>query len=403
MAGDSNSNPRRTGGRNTRRRFLLGAGAATMLGLSGCVGGGGDDADDAGVGGADDGDDSDDGGATTDDGDDGGAATDDGDDAGDEFPDWDPLDPEFPQLVPTLLEDDFHVGTEELLDDMEPRDEPRYGGTIRETPDETIDPDILDFSMVPTEDPATYDDVLQPLADNVEAETGKEVVINPLDSYAAQVEAMNADRLHFAGFATGATAFAVNLAGAVPFAIQAEAGQFGYRLWVITQADSDINSLEDLAGRQVAHVEEASNSGHQAPSALFTAAGVEPGEDYELDFSGSHENSIRGVDAGDYDAAPIASTVLNRQQRDGAVDADNMKVVWASQPFPTTAFCYHYALEPEIAEGIQRACLEYDYAGTSIDEYYGRESFIEIDYYTHWDVILEIQEQNEVDYRVEDI
>lgn len=84
--------------------------------------------------------------------------------------------------------------------------------------------------MVPTEDPATYEDVLQPLVDNIEDETGRDVVVDPLNFYAAQIEAMNADRLHIAGFAAGATPFAVNIAGAVPFGIQVADGTFGYRL-----------------------------------------------------------------------------------------------------------------------------------------------------------------------------
>lgn len=326
-----------------------------------------------------------------------------GDDA---MPDWDPNDPELPQTVSTLLVDDFHVGTDDLLAEMDPRDEPRYGNPPAATPDdpsERLDPDTLDFSLVPTEDPAVYDDVLTPLIENIEAETGRDVVVNPLDSYAAQIEAMNADRLHVAGFATGATAFAVNIAGAIPFGIQVADGTFGYRLWVITQADNEIQELSDLAGQDVTHVEESSNSGHQAPSALFTAAGVEPGEDYDVEFSGSHENSIRAVDAGDYDAAPIASTVLQRQVDAGHVDGDDLKVVWQSDPFPTTSFCYHHALEPELQEAIQRAHLDYDYEGTALDEYFGRDSFAEIDYATHWDVILEIQKQNEVDYRVEEV
>ena len=324
-----------------------------------------------------------------------------------DFPEWDPSDPELPQLVSTLLDDSFHVGTAELLDETESRETPRYGEPVRDTPedpDERLDPDILDFSMVPTEDPGAFVDVLEPLAENVEAETGKEVNINPLDSYAAQVEAMRADRLHFAGFSTGATPFAVNIGGAVPFAMQVDEGQFGYRLWVITQADNtEIRELDDLAGAEVTHTEESSNSGHQAPSALFAAAGVTPGEDYEFDFSGGHDNSIRAVEAGDYDAAPIASTVLFRQVDEGLVDPENLKVVWASDPFPTASFGYHHALEPDIVDGIRQAHLEYDYTGTPLAEFYDRNTFVEIDYNTHWDIILEIQQENDVDYQLDNL
>lgn len=376
----------------SRRRYLLATGAAASSLLAGCTSGDGNGNGDGGNGNGN-------GETST-------QSTSSGSGNGDAYSEWDSTDPTFPQLASTLLADDFEVGSEELLEQMERRDEPRYGEPVRETPDdpdERLDPDTLDFSMVPTEDPSAYADILSPLVENIEAETGKDVVVNPLDSYAAQVEAMNSNRMHVAGFSTGTTPFAVNIAGAVPFGIQVSEGQFGYRLWVITQAGSDITDLSDLADADVTHVEEASNSGHQAPSALFSSAGVEPGEDYEIEFSGSHENSIRAVDAGDYDAAPVASTVLQRQVESGHVDGDDIEVVWASDPFPTTAFCYHHALEPEIQEGIVRAHLDYDYSGTSLAEYYDRDAFAEIDYATHWDVILEIQQQNGVEYRTDDI
>lgn len=48
------------------------------------------------------------------------------------------------------------------------------------------------------------------------------------------------------------------------------------------------------------------------PRALFPALGVVPDEDYEVTYSGSHDQSMLGVVAGDYDAAPVASEVVDR-------------------------------------------------------------------------------------------
>ena len=48
----------------------------------------------------------------------------------------------------------------------------------------------------------------------------KKVVFYQVQSNAAEIEAMRSGRLHVGGFSTGPTAFAVNLAGAVPFAHQ---------------------------------------------------------------------------------------------------------------------------------------------------------------------------------------
>ena len=59
--------------------------------------------------------------------------------------------------------------------------------------------------------------------------TGKPVQFFPVQSNAAQLEAMRAGRLHVAGFNTGSNPLAVNCAGFVPFAMMASNnGAFGY-------------------------------------------------------------------------------------------------------------------------------------------------------------------------------
>ncbi|PSQ49168.1 phosphate/phosphite/phosphonate ABC transporter substrate-binding protein [Halobacteriales archaeon SW_6_65_15] len=312
---------------------------------------------------------------------------------------------DFPVTTDVLLDAGFETGNIEDLEQMEEREEPRYGNPVQETPSdegELIDPDPITFSLAPTEDPAVYRDTMQPLLDNIAEETGKEVEFFPLNSYAAQVEAMRSERLHIGGFSTGTVPFAVNLAGAVPFSIQvSQEGDFGYRLWAITQADNDeINSVEDFAGKTVAHTEPTSNSGNLAPRAIFKDRfGITPDEDYEVEFSGGHQQSALGVANRDYEAAPVCSTCFARVADAGQLDPAAIKCVFASRPFPTTGFCYRYNLTPELQEGIRAGFLDYDYSDTPIAEQFeGRGVWTEIDYATVWDVILTIQEENGVEY-----
>ena len=145
-------------------------------------------------------------------------------------------------------------------------------------PSQWVDPPTLFFAYTPVEDPAIYEDIWDPFIDHLAEVTGKEVRFFAVQSNSAEVEAMRSGRLHIAGFSTGPTPFAVNLAGAVPFAIMGnEGGRFGYTLQVYVQKDSDIQTMADLKGKVVAHTSPTSNSGHQAPSALFPGLGVVPG------------------------------------------------------------------------------------------------------------------------------
>ncbi len=267
-------------------------------------------------------------------------------------------------------------------------------------PAEFNDPNTLVFAYTPVEDPAVYADIWAPFIAHLEDATGKDVQFFAVESNSAEVEAMRSGRLHIAGFSTGPTPFAVNLAGAVPFAIMgAEDGQFGYRLQVFTQADSEIQEVSDLAGMRVAHTSPTSNSGNQAPRALFPGLGVIPDEDYEVVYSGSHDQSMLGVVAGDYDAAPVASEVVDRMAERGLYDTADVRKIWESDPFPTTSFTLAHDLDPELANTIKEAFFSFEFEGTALgDEFEGVSKFIPITYQDQWAVIREIQAFNGVEY-----
>lgn len=265
---------------------------------------------------------------------------------------------------------------------------------------EWVDPDTLFFAYTPVEDPAIYEDVWDPFIQHLAEVTGKDVRFFAVQSNSAEVEAMRSGRLHIAGFSTGPTPFAVNLAGAVPFAIMGnESGRFGYTLQVYVQEDSDIQEIADLAGKVVAHTSPTSNSGHQAPSALFPRQGIVPGEDYEVVFSGSHDNSILGVVAGDYDAAPVASEVVERMAARGLYDPAEVRIIYETSPFPTTSYNYVYNLHPDLIAKIEEAFFSFDFTGTALgEEFEGLTQFVPIDYQADWEIIREIQEVNGVEY-----
>lgn len=266
-------------------------------------------------------------------------------------------------------------------------------------------PSTLIFAYTPVEDPAIYSDIWQPFVDHLSEVTGRDVRFFAVQSNAAQVEAMRSGRLHIAGFSTGPTPFAVNLAGAVPFALMgSDDGQFGYTLQMFTHADSDIESLEDLKGKRVAHTSPTSNSGNLAPRALLPELGITPDEDYEVVYSGSHDQSMLGVVARDYDAAPVASEVVERMAARGLYDEEDVRLIYESDRFPTTSYNYAHNLHPDLVEKIEEAFFTFDFVGTELgEEFEGVEKFIPINYQEHWQVIRTIQAANDVRYTRENL
>jgi len=274
------------------------------------------------------------------------------------------------------------------------------GDLVADTPkdsSEWLDPSTLIFSYTPVEDPTVYENVFTEFMDYLSEKTGKPVKWYGAESYAAQVEAMRSGRLHVAGISTGPTVFGVNLAGYVPMSIMCKGdGTFGYKLQLITQKDSDINEVKDLKGRKVAHVTPSSNSGNQAPRALFKDMGVTPDVDYEVIYSGKHDNSIMGVANGDYEAAPIASSVLERMVTKDVVNMDDLKIIWESDPFPTTSYGFAYNLNPELQEKIREAFLTFDWKGTALEKEFGKQAdkFCAITFEKNWKPIRIIQKEN---------
>jgi phosphonate transport system substrate-binding protein len=108
-------------------------------------------------------------------------------------------------------------------------------------PSQWVDPDTLIFAYTPVEDPAVYAEVWAGFLDHMSEVTGKKVQFFPVQSNAAQIEAMRAGRLHVAGFNTGSNPLAVACAGFRPFAMMAAAdGSFGYEMEIITYPGSGI-------------------------------------------------------------------------------------------------------------------------------------------------------------------
>jgi phosphonate transport system substrate-binding protein len=266
-----------------------------------------------------------------------------------------------------------------------------------------VDPDTLIFAYTPVEDPAVYAEVWAGFLDHMTEVTGKEVQFVPVQSNAAQLEAMRAGRLHVAGFNTGSNPIAVACAGFRPFAMMAAAdGSFGYEMEIITYPGSGIESVEDIKGKKMAFTAETSNSGFKAPSALLKSEfGMEAGRDFEPVFSGSHDTSVIGVANKDYPAAAIANSVKARMIDRDVVDEDQLKVIYTSQTFPTTGYGVVYNLKPELQEKIKEAFFSYPWEGSALAEEFsksGEAQFIDITFKDDWAVIRQIDEANGVSY-----
>ncbi len=268
-------------------------------------------------------------------------------------------------------------------------------------PKKWVDPSTIIFSYTPVEDPAVYAKVWDGFIKHMAEVTGKKVVFFPVQSYAAQYEAMRSGRLHIAGVNTGGNPVAVSCAGLVPFAMMASKdGSFGYEMEIIVPADSPIKSPADIKGKTLAFTSKTSNSGFKAPSALLKSEfGLESGKDFKTAFSGKHDNSILGVANKDYEAAAIANSVLKRMISRKVVDPNKIRTIYRSQTFPTTGYGHAHNLHPAVAAKIKQAFFTFKWEGSSLKKEFKKEDkFISIHHKSDWAVIRKIDAANGVKY-----
>jgi len=241
-------------------------------------------------------------------------------------------------------------------------------------PADWVNPDTIIFSYTPVEDPAIYAKVWDGFIKHMSEVTGKKVVFFPVQSYAAQYEAMRSGRLHIAGVNTGGNPVAVSCAGLVPFAMMASKdGSYGYEMEIIVPAGSDIKSPADIKGRSMAFTSPTSNSGFKAPSALLKSEfGLVADVDFKTAFSGKHDNSVLGIANKDYEAAAVANSVMNRMIDRKVIDPASIVSIYKSATFPTTGYGHAYNLHPEVAAKIKQAFFTFDWEGSDLQKEFKR-------------------------------
>lgn len=264
-----------------------------------------------------------------------------------------------------------------------------------------VDPSTLIFAYTPVEDPAVYAKVWDGFIKHMSQVTGKKVVFFPVQSNAAQLEAMRSGRLHVAGFNTGSNPIAVACAGFVPFAMMtAKDGSFGYEMEIIVPSDSSIKTPADIKGKSLAFTAKTSNSGFKAPSALLKSEfGLEAEKDYKAVFSGKHDNSVLGVANKDYEAAAVANSVMKRMVERNVVDPKKIRTIYKSQTFPTTGYGHAHNLHPVVVAKVKQAFFTFNWDGSDLKKEFKKEDrFSAIEHKTDWAIIRKIDAANGVKY-----
>ncbi|MEX2170478.1 MAG: phosphate/phosphite/phosphonate ABC transporter substrate-binding protein [Pirellulales bacterium] len=273
----------------------------------------------------------------------------------------------------------------------------RDGDLLNDPPpeDQCIAPESLVVSYVATAEPGDAATTWQPVMDALGERLGVPVKYVDYANTDDQLEALATGELHVAGLTTGTVPTAVAQAGFVPVCtFGKDDGTFGYTMKIIVPADSPIKNVEDLRGHKVTFERPNSNSGFKAALVLLMDKHkMLPERDYDWGFSMGHDESIRRVASKDYEAAPVASDLLDRMAAQGEVNLDAIRTVYESEPFPPAAIGYVYNLKPEWRKAIEEVLLAIEWQGTPIAEEYGASGatkFVPVNYKDAWSNIRRV-------------
>lgn len=218
-----------------------------------------------------------------------------------------------------------------------PAPAPSTGGTTAPaTPDPRADwPAVIRFAAVPAEQDAQLTESYRVTTEILADELGLEVEFFQAADYAGVIEALIANRVELAQF--GPFSYVLALArGAEATAVGVMTGspeeEPGYQSYLVARADNtEINTIQDIKGKNVCLVDPASTSGYLVPFALMLDEGINPEEDINIILAGGHDTSVIEVAAGTCDAGfafddMVDSLLIER----GEIEAGEMKIVQKS-------------------------------------------------------------------------
>ena len=249
----------------------------------------------------------------------------------------------------------------------------------------------LTVGAIPDQDPEKLQRLYGILSDYLSQELGVPVTYQAVTDYAAAVIAFKVEDLDLVWFG-GLTGVQARLQVPEAEAIAQRDIDAEFHTIFIASTASDLapitapTELTNLKGKTITFGSESSTSGRLMPQYFLEEAGVELSDfKNEPGFSGSHDATIKLVEAGTYDVGALNEQVWLDRLEGGEVDESKVQAIWQTPAY----YDYHWvvnskAVDDKFGEGftrkIQIALLKLDKNDpdqAAILDLFGAEKFIE--------------------------
>lgn len=208
------------------------------------------------------------------------------------------------------------------------------------------------IGAIPDQDPEKLQRTYGELATYLEESLGVSVEYVPVTDYAAAVTAFRVGELDMVWFG-GLTGVQARLQVPGAHAVAQRGIDAEFHSVFLANRSTDLEPVDSLAGltRLRGHTftfgSQISTSGRLMPQYFLSLAGVSL-EDFqgEPGFSGSHDKTIKLVEAGTYDAGAANAQVWRSRVEEGRVDTSRVRVIWRTPPYHD----YHWVVRPGLDE-----------------------------------------------------
>lgn len=230
---------------------------------------------------------------------------------------------------------------------------------------------VIRFGVVPLESPATMFKKFSPLADYLERRLGRPVDLRVAVDFEGAVKDIGENITQLC-YMTPSTFIEANKRYGVKVLAKAlRNGKPYHHSVIITRADSDIRSLEDIKGRTFAFGDIRSTSSHIIPRAMLKQAGIELKDLKYYNYLGHHDDVVKAVLKGEFDAGGVMEATAYKFKDRG------IRFLKFSDEIPEFNICYNPSMSESDLSTIRTALIslrETDPDGAtvlkSIDESY---------------------------------
>ena len=215
--------------------------------------------------------------------------------------------------------------------------------------------DTLYFSAIPDEDETRLIARFSAVAEYLEMTLGVDVEYVPVKSYAAAVTAFRNDQIQLGWFG-GLSGVQARLAVPGSQALAQGSEDETFITYFIANTETGIersDAFPDIAGRRFTFGSQTSTSGRLMPEFwIREETGLGPSDYFEeVGFSGDHAQTLRLVASGAYEVGALNYTVFDRAFEEGAIEAENVQVIWQTPPYPDYNWTIRADADARFGEG----------------------------------------------------